>query len=155
MHMFGIYATAAACGLLLGRLGYLMFVDLRLGFSWLFGPPEDSKADQVRLLTYSWAATTVAASLCIINGVSPVWPMLITPFAFVWASELILTTHRLFGPVIERFLVDFHPVDWFYSFFKQGMAAMWTGRSWFGKRRTPNTVTFTVNADEDQTTGQS
>jgi hypothetical protein len=121
-----VIASAFFSGIILGRLAYLMFRDLRMGFPWLFGIVDDSPADQVRLLTFS-AAATIASSVFALNaGVDYIWPVVITPFLFNWAAEVILTLHRAFGAVIENFVLNFHPVDISYDLFKRSMVLVWT-----------------------------
>jgi hypothetical protein len=113
-------------GLLLGRLAYLMFRDLRLGFTWLFGTVDDSRADQVRLLTFSSAATIAAAVLALNNGVNVIAPVIITPFLFNWSAEVILMLHRAFGATFENAVLQLHPVDIGYDLFKRLMTMMWS-----------------------------
>jgi len=109
-----------------GRLAYLMFRDLRSAFPWVFGPADDSRADQIRMLTACSAATIADAMFAMNNGYSPVGSVLLMPIAFTWTWELIHTLHRVFGPVLERCVVDWHPVDFGYNLLKQGLAAAWS-----------------------------
>lgn len=133
MFTLTVIISAFISGIALGRLAYLMFRDLRLGFAWLFGVVEDSAPDQVRLLTFSAAATIAAAIFALNEGVNYIAPILITPFLFNWSAEVILTAHRAFGAAIENFVLNFHPVDFCYDLFKRSMVAMWT--SSVGKSR--------------------
>lgn len=126
MYTLTVLFCAFFSGLLLGRLAYLMFRDLRQGFVWLFGTVDDSGADQVRLLTFSSAATIAAAVLALNNGVNVIAPVILTPFLFNWSAEVILLLHRAFGATFENAVLKLHPVDIGYDLFKRLMTMMWT-----------------------------
>jgi len=126
MFTLSVLISAFFSGILLGRLAYLMSRDLKLGFTWLFGVVNDSPADQVRMLTFSAAATIAAAIFALNEGVNYILPIILMPFLFSWSAEVILTLHRAFGSVIENFVLNLHPVDFCYDLFKRAMALMWT-----------------------------
>jgi hypothetical protein len=102
-----------------------MFRDLRQGFVWLFGTVDDSGADQIRLLTFSSAATIAAAVLALNNGVNVIAPVILMPFLFSWSAEVILLLHRAFGAPFENAVLKLHPVDIGYDLFKRLMTMMW------------------------------
>jgi hypothetical protein len=126
VHTLTTLGSAFFSGLLLGRLAYLLFRDLRAGFPWLFGTTTDCPADQMRLLTASSAATIAAAVFAGFDGVSVVTPILLTPFLFCWSAEVLQLLHRAFGPAFEAFVLKMHPVDIGYSMLKKAMGTMWS-----------------------------
>lgn len=121
-----IFSIVSALGL--GRLAYLIFVDIRKALPFMFGGVEDSVAYQVAILASCMSATIAASIYAMFDGANPAWTIIITPFFFVWVSEFVLTGHRLFGPVLENFVVRWHPVDWFYAVTKTALELMWKNK---------------------------
>jgi len=117
---FGILFAAFILGPSLGRFSYLMFRDVRLSLPWLLGgTTEDSRDVQIRILTASTVATIADAMWAVWSGYSAIGDLILTPLIFVWVWEGLHTVQRLFGPVIEGFVVDVDPVNIAYGFLKR------------------------------------
>jgi hypothetical protein len=124
MYGIGIFFAALILGPTLGRWAYLIFRDVRLALPWLFGGDEDSGSDQIRILTASAVATIADSMWAVFSGHSALGTLIFTPFAFVWVWEGLHTVQRFFGPVIERFVVEFDPVNIGYVFMKDVLVRM-------------------------------
>jgi hypothetical protein len=126
MYALEVLASAFVAAQIFGRFAYLIFLDLRWKFPWIFGHAADSHSEQVRLLTYCAVATMADSMFAVANGYMPFKAIVLTPFAFVWIAEIVLSVNRLFGPVFEKFIVDWHPVDIIYSGMKKAASRQWS-----------------------------
>jgi hypothetical protein len=126
VYMTAILLTAFLSGALNGRLAYLLNLDLRNAFPWIFGTYTESDTDQVKLLTFSAAATIAATLYALLDGVPVLMPLLFTPFLFVWSAEVMLFLHRICGPALEGFIVNYHPVDFCYAGLKTLATFLWS-----------------------------
>jgi hypothetical protein len=125
VHALYVMIGAFFSAVILGRLAYVIFCEFRAAFPWIFGDAADSRADQIRMLTACMAATLGICVLDELSGYSPVCSILAMPFVFTWAWEMLHLSNRVVGPVLERLVVDWHPVDYAYALIKTSMIAAW------------------------------
>jgi hypothetical protein len=126
VYMTGMLLVALVSGACLGRFAYLLNVELRGAFPWIFGSFTESDTDQVKLLTFSASATIAATLYALADGTPVHMPILLTPFLFVWAAEVMLFLHRICGPALEGFIVNYHPVDYCYAGLKNLFGFLWS-----------------------------